>query len=220
MITLADVKKSFATALAYCVLAWNANAQGTIEGITSGSDPSSSPYSTNSVFVQAGGTWGWTFTPQANISVNSLGVFERVLRGKPNSFVVSVGLWTSNGTLITSTDVSPVSITAGQSRYEAIQPVNLSAGQIYHLGASPNGTFTAEVVNAPGTSQFIVLGGVAQNVSGFSFPPLFPGTDGSAILFPNFLYSVPEPSQGTFGCIGILMLLKFARYPRGKSHQH
>jgi hypothetical protein len=212
--------RSLQITVVLCAFAWNANGQGTIEGITSGSDPPSSPFSTNSVFFQTGGTWGWTFTPNANISVSSLGVFERVLRGKPNSFVVSVGLWTANGTLIASTDVSPLSLIAGQSRYESIQPVNLSAGQTFHLGASPSGTFTAEVVSAPGTSQCIVFGGIAQNILDFSFPTLVSGGEGSAILFPNFSYSIPEPSQCAFACIGTLILSRIARYGRGKLHRH
>jgi hypothetical protein len=176
------------------VLVLNAAAQGTFEGITSGSDPSPSPYSINQVAVLGpGGTWGWTFTAQSTLNVNSLGVFERILREQQSSFTVRVGLWTSSSNLVATANVSTLSPLTGQSYYESISPVTLTLGETYHLGATASASIVAEIVSAPGVSPDLSFGGIASSISDFSFPPSSPIGAGAAILFPNFTYSVPEP---------------------------
>lgn len=209
--------KTLRSYLLSAVLVLNATAQGTFEGITAGSDPSPLPYSTNQVAVLGpGGTWGWTFTAQSTLSVDSLGVFERILRGHPSSFTVAVGLWTSSSNLIATANVSALSPITGQSHYEPISPVTLTPGETYHLGATGSASIVAEIGSPPGVSPYLGFGGMASSISDFSFPPSSPIGAGTAILLPNFTYSVPEPSPCILIISGVFVfwLCSFCRKMR------
>src|SRR5262249_56183568 len=79
---------------------------------------------------------GWAFTPTENLLVSALGVWDEHRTGFASEH--DVGLFFMDGTPIASTTihVGTGSELFGQSRYEAITPVTLSAGPHPHLFAS------------------------------------------------------------------------------------
>jgi len=159
------------------------------------------------------GTAGWTFQPLAPISVTSLGCFDYILNANSQS-PMSVGLWASNGSLLASNSVSATSLLVGQSRYEPITPVALTAGLTYHIGAYyPSNGVTILLAAAPGnggsisTSPLIQFGGAVLEPSGFGFPIPVSGGAGAAFLVPNFQFTaVPEPTSLALGTFGLVIL--------------
>src|SRR5437667_6582037 len=84
------------------------------------------------------GTVGWTFQAQTAISVTSLGSFASIVQGQGP---ISVGLWTSTGSLLGSVSVTTNSLLVNQSRYEPVPALSLSPGQTYFIVAfAPSGT--------------------------------------------------------------------------------
>jgi hypothetical protein len=117
---------------------------------------------------------------------------------------LTVGLWAQDGTLLASATVTSSDPLVNQSVYQSITPVSLTAGATYYLGAySLNGSFFMDVETPPGgsamTSPEIILGNSVWSTNGIStFPDTIVGPSGSAILAPNFEYTVPEPSVEAF----------------------
>jgi hypothetical protein len=159
------------------------------------------------------GTAGWTFQVQTDVAVTSLGFFDFLFSSNPEP--IQVGLWAPDGSLLASSAITSTSTLFHQSRYEPITPINLVPDTIYHLGAySPSGTIIVEGVNpADGGSitmaPTIHLRGYAVSFGGFSSPSEPDGSDGAAVIAPNFLFSdVPEP--GTLALLGFGALVAFA----------
>jgi hypothetical protein len=146
------------------------------------------------------GTAGWTFQPQADISVTALGCFTNVLY--VSSQPISVGLWASDGTLLASNSITSGSLLVDQTLYQSIAAVSLSLGQTYYIGAiSSAGIIVGPALDGEHGSATmapeIQLGLLAYetNAPVFAFPSLTQGLPGSAFLAPNFEFSVvPEPS--------------------------
>ncbi len=172
--------------------AQKASAQGTFEAIQS--------YSTDGTSGFVNGTAGWSFQPSTFVTVTALGVFTNALITES---AMSIGLWQSDGSLLASNLVTTLSSLAGLSRYEAIEPVFLSPGQVYYVGAyAPGGNTTLDVF-IPGTTTPLVfapeiqIGGLVQSGGGnFGPPSPVPGTGGDVYLGANFQFQdgVPEPS--------------------------
>jgi hypothetical protein len=145
------------------------------------------------------GTSGWSFEPLADISVTSLGCFDYIIGSQSP---ISVGLWAPDGSLLASSVVTGSSQLVNQTRYEPINPVLLSAGQTYEVGAySSSGAIILASAN-PGdggsvtTSSGIQFGGAVANFQGFGFPTPVENGAGVAFLTANFQYvTVPEPSS-------------------------
>ncbi len=189
-----------------------ARAQGTFEAVIS--------YS-NSVAGFIDGTAGWTFQPLTTIDVTSLGCFDYVITSQGT---ISVGLWSSDGTLLASNSVTPTSTLVNLTRYESITPIALDPGHTYHLGAySAFGSIGLQAVSPatdpPGVVQLspeIQLGGYANAVGGFVFPAAVPGGAGALYLGPNFQFAgrVPEPSSSLllgFGALAFPLMSRAAR---------
>ena len=196
-------------------------------GISTGTATEAMQSYISSVGGYADGTAGWSFTPTANISVTDLGVLDYIFP-MPNESPLSVGLWDQNGTLLASSSVASNSFLLNNTRYEAVTPVNLSAGLKYYIGAyATSGTIIllAESpgnVNNPGSATMaseIQLGTALSNPTGFGIPNTDAGGGpGSAFLAPNFQFvdAVPEPSSGALLVLGAALLTK-SRMARTKS---
>ena len=146
------------------------------------------------------GTAGWTFQPLTDISVTALGAFQYAVTNTP---AIEVGLWNATGTLLASNTVTTASLLLDQSMYESITPVTLTAGQTYYLGAfgGPMVIVAYDPTEEPGSVTMapeIQLGAaVASTNNDFEFPSGEQGLPGSAVLLPNFQFtvvSVPEPT--------------------------
>ena len=180
-----------------------ASAQGTFEAMLNyaGTAQSGGDAVSSAIYASINGPVGWTFKPTTAIKVTSLGVFDYLASGQGN---LRVGLWDAGGTLLASQTVTSASASIGQSHYEPITALFLMGGQTYYLAAhSASGQLLAVVVtpdvlpNGYGTmSPGIQLGKAAySSETGFSFQGTTEGTEGYAIIAPNFQFQViPEPS--------------------------
>lgn len=163
---------------------------------------------------------GWTFQPVTNISVTSLGCFDYLFADQDP---IEIGLWASDGTLLSSNVVSSSSPLVNQSRYEPITPVTLRATLTYYIAAySTNGLLILDA-EAPASGGFatmspgIQLGTAAFSTNGFFSGLVFPyeleGGPGAAALTANFQYTAPPPIHG----VQFASLASFAgtngRYP-------
>jgi len=161
------------------------------------------------------GTAGWTFSPTANISVTDLGVFDYIFT-TPNPGPISVGLWSANGTLLSSSLVASDGVLLNASRYESITPTFLSAGLTYYIGAyAPGGTILLGGIDpdaggAVTMSPEIRIGMAVADVGAYGFPTTAIGGPGSAVVAPNFQYvnAVPEPSAGALLILGAALLVE------------
>ena len=195
-------------ALAAAGSAW---AQGTSEAIPD--------YTQSAVAPPQSATAGWTFEATTNLMALDLGCFTNVFLGNPVTDV-KVGLWASDGTLLASTDITPASTLFGHSFYEAINPVALSPGEIYHVGvfAPPDGILSLDpsIFGDFSTTPDISVRGTAVAVAGFAFPVETQPLDGAIYADPNFRYQegVPEPSSGLLLSLGGLLLVARRGYQR------
>src|SRR5215475_9938250 len=84
--------------------------------------PAVTAFTGATTFGSIGGTdqtIGWTFTPQSNVIVSSLGVWE-LDTSVPLTQSHAVGLWTSAGTLLASVTVPTNGTVNGSWRYASI----------------------------------------------------------------------------------------------------
>jgi hypothetical protein len=183
-------------------------AQSTFEAMSGYVGTTSSSYSP--IYSVQAGPVGWTFQPLTDIEVTDLGAWAHATPGTG----LEIGLWNAGGTLLASNTVTSGSQAVNQSLYVPINPVMLSAGQTYYLGAySPAGSFQCiAVVPNSGPNGYatmspdIQLGSAAnQQNSGFVFPDISPNDPGSAIVAPNFEFQpVPEPASVGLSGVGAL----------------
>ncbi len=105
-------------------------------------------------------TFAMEFTPQADIEVTHLGVFDAGVDGPSLGTPHDVALWQNDGTLLASTTVNDADPQTGGFHYVPITPVTLSAGQTYVLGAYyPFGMPGDKLVasTAPTTTPFVTI---------------------------------------------------------------
>jgi hypothetical protein len=198
-----------------------AHAQGSFEAMVNYVGTTSDHIS--QIFSSEPGTVGWTFQPTAGISVTSLGALTYALP----SGSTDVGLWDASGTLLASVVVNSSSTLVDQSRYVAITPLLLTAGQTYYLGEySAAGAIQSIAINPNEPSgpdgyatmgPYIQLEAAAYGNPAFGFPTITEGAPGSAIVAPNFQFQpVPEPSElGLLGAGLIAVLAKRRRHSTG-----
>jgi hypothetical protein len=149
-------------------------------------------------------TIGFVFTPNSNIVVSALGVWEDPTLGvTPLATSHQVGLWTSGGTLLASATVLTSSPFTGAWRYVPITPVTLTAGQSYTVGNEITAPFsdTFARVDVPGgtvTSPLITVGPAVANATagGFSIPNI---TNPAALarFGPNLIVQAAAPTPPT-----------------------
>lgn len=179
--------------------ACTAGAQGTLQGIVD--------YS-SSIVSFFDGTAGWTFRPTGAIGVSHLGAFTNIV---VDQGPVVVGLWSADGTLLASANVTGGGELVNNSLYTAIEPLWLVPMQEYHLGAfSPaSGRIYMSFYDALQPNNTLIVGpgiqfiGQAQNGStaGLAFPAKVQNGEDAGWMAANFLYIIPEPSS-----VAILLL--------------
>jgi hypothetical protein len=161
-------------------------------------------------------TVGWLFQTNQSIQVTQLGFFDAT-PGDPLALTHEVGLWASDGTLLTSATVLTDSPLTDSSRYVSISPVDLAAGQTFSLGARYYSPFTDPYrfdASTVTTDPAITHLGAARNASGggFSFPGIV--TTNGGRFGPNFQFTtvtaVPEASTGVMGGLVALVGLGVA----------
>jgi Domain of unknown function (DUF4082) len=183
----------------------NLHAQGDIEAVnyTGGSF---SPYPIG--FIN-NDTIGWAFIPSQGITIDSLGY---LYSGPSSAQVVSVGLWSTDGTLLRSIAVGGNSVSINGNYYESINPISISAGNTYIVAVGTSGQ-TISFATPPKSllQQPINYAGWAYLAgSGFTFPtPMLQpdGNDPLTLFGATFLFqTVPEPSEFALGALGALLL--------------
>jgi len=194
------------------VLCRSAQAQGTMEAVNTGVIGGGVYGSGGIVGYLDNETVGWTFSPSGNILVSSLGWLGSV---NPSSGA-TVGLWSEDGTLLSSATIDSNEQIINGSAYEAISPIILLENETYVVAASiPGQVFTfLGFPNAPTTNSInYVNTAVSPESSGFIFPTTT-STDEEFIPAATFLFQpVPEPSEFALGALGAL-LLGFRRWRR------
>jgi len=167
---------------------------------------------TNSSFGFVSGTAGWTFQPQAGVTITSLGCFTNVVATQDP---IRVGLWASDGSLLASASVTTTSALVNQSRYEPITALPLSLGATYYIGAfAPSGTIFGDFVSPQAggsaiTAPEIQLGLMASATNSlFEFPTNTEGLPGGGFMGPNFEFtSIPEPSALLLTFVGGVVIV-------------
>ncbi len=167
--------------------------------------------------------WGYDFTPNSNLQLTSMGMWDESSNGLPGAY--QVGLWlTSTQTLLASVTIdsadpldNSLTLNGGQWRYEAITPVSLASGTTYTMSFFTGTTLTMSVADSylgdystVTSDSAVTLGGQGRRLSSsvFAFPT---NTTPSAVFFPmqiNAQISVPEPGSAglLLGGLGLLGL--------------
>ena len=174
--------------------------------LTPGLEYSGSPY-----------TLGFEFSVSSAQSVSALGVYDNL--GNGLTAPAQIGIWSTGGTLLTSTTIVAGGGTLnGLFRYASITPFALTAGTHYIVGA-----YTTDLASSLGTGQsgtgnvnplVTVYTDRYVNSSSFSFPSTTNSFAGGAWLGANFDFgaaaAVPEPATWAmmllgFGAIGVAL---------------
>ncbi len=186
-------------------------------------------------------TLGWSFTVTSPIEVTSLGFYDSGLDGLSEPHLV--GIWDDSEQLLRSSEIAagdgnPL---VGRYRYSAIQPILLTTGHTYVIGATvPLGVFVGVTVELgdpivpdlypfhnvePGsvlTASQIDLGPPSLASWGNAGSPgsMGPGVldfpdevvDGGYFFAANFAFtSVPEPCTAAVLCCAVFALLRRRR---------
>ena len=99
------------------------------------------------------GSWnlGWRFQVNNDITVTDLGLYDDGKNGFSADGISHIAaLWTDDGTLLSSVEVTGSSELDNWFRFESIDPVLLSSGSIYRIAAitgSQNYTWNPNIVN-------------------------------------------------------------------------
>ena len=185
-------------------LTTNLHAQGDIEAVnyTGGNY---SPY-VGGIINNA--TMGWAFSSSQDITIDSLGwLFWGI--APPSTQVVSIGLWSADGTLLRSTVIDNNSVSINGNFYEAVSPLLVTAGNIYVVAVGTSGQ-PAISFGIPPTSllqqPLNFVGNAYLFGSGFTFPTIQPTGDSDAVSGATFLFqTVPEPGELAFTALGLLL---------------
>jgi hypothetical protein len=155
-------------------------------------------------------SFGYSFVPNLDISITSLGYFDATGTGLITSH--NVGIFDSVGNPLASTTVASGTVDplTGQFRYAAITPLTLAAGQTYIAAATNGGLSDAFMYGTTGT------------ITGFSADPSVTLVNGNALFLyqgdntlrfptnssgyvvyggPNFQFDVLVPEPGAAGLL-------------------
>ena len=203
------VKRGLILLLAVVLFSWSIWAQGNLEavnGVYSGG-----VISQYVVGYINGGTMGWVFSPTQDIAINNLGWLLAGVN-PPAIPVVSIGLWSIDGTLLRSVLIGSSSVALNGSLYESVAPLLVTAGSTLVIAAGGSSGQSFSIVAPPSNllQQPINFAGTASLFgSGFTFPTVYPAAANSDGLVPaaTFLFqTVPEPSAFTLAALGGLLL--------------
>lgn len=167
-------------------------------------------------------TLGFEFSPDNNIFVTSLGVFNADGTTLPND--ATIGLWDTNGDLLTSATISAGTTgnLSGYFSFTTITPYALTAGADYVVGAYLNGTASSLDTGQGGVGTFDpginVIEDQYNDAFGFAFPNISQADTG-AWLGANFQFSsslaTPEPGSLLLAAAGFVALLSRRARRRG-----
>lgn len=189
-------------------LAWTATTESAFAAIEAVSVVTPNPVTlTNPPF-----TLGWTFTVGEAVTLEQLGFYDHGGNGLLDAH--AIGLWSAGGSLLRTTtifDGSDGELVASNFRYKDVDPLLLTAGASYVIGATYAsgrdafqflGTGAHEAID-----QITVTGGAQQNGAGLRFPAR-PVANAMLVLGPNFriegdvVTPVPEPGAWTLMILG------------------
>jgi hypothetical protein len=153
----------------------------------------------------AGETLGWSFSVTSPIDVVALGVYDENADGLTNTH--DVGLWDKNKTLLASITVpNGTGAALEQSfRFESINPISLTVGELYYIGALYRSPSDADSVLMSVSSWITPLEisydsrRIGDYSSSLSFPE-YAGNGLNGYFGANFQFeaagnsTVPEPS--------------------------
>jgi hypothetical protein len=166
-------------------------------------------------------TLGWGFTIPEPIRLTALGMWDEGADGLVEGH--DVGLWRTDGTLLSSTNVSNASpITEGSGSglgrwlFTPVSPVTLAPGSYIVAGVSGNDAFRTFVPNITLSSPLTNHDSGKYATGGFlQFPTLDEASDYS-LFGANLLFSaVPEPSSLMLFTVATVVLSVFRRRSRG-----
>lgn len=158
---------------------------------------------------QNNSTIGWTFSPSENILVSSLGWF-----GDQNpSSGITIGLWNETGTLLSSAMINDNSEMIDGNKFEAINPIQLSANQTYVIGAGISGQMTyLGFFGSPTTNAISYITANLSQGSGFTFPTTLTDSDGYIPAVTFIFQIVPEPNVLALSALGGMFVVWRSRH--------
>jgi len=150
---------------------------------------------------------GWRFDTNTDIIVTDLGVYSGALNPDGLTSSHMVGIWDSNGNLLTSTTAGPGGTVVGDWTYADTADITLTAGDRYTVGAGYNLDDGDSYVSGPSSIDLApeinpTTNGVFPDESNLGFT--FPGSDSTNLgrFGPNFLF-VPVPAPSALALLGL-----------------
>ena len=161
-------------------------------------------------------TLGFSFTADTPLSVTALGAFDWEHDGFASSH--EVGLWDENGNLLASTAVASGDTLIGDFRYKTISSIQLTAGNLYYVGASNFGA--GEAYGYSGTvSSFwgaTFVSSAFTQANGLEFPPYLSGAQPGYFGGNLLVAPVPEPETYAMLAAGLGLIGLASRRKQGR----
>jgi hypothetical protein len=165
------------------------------------------------------GMAGWRFRTNAEIQVDSIGLWDSGSDGFNTAH--KVGIWTDSGDLLGSVTIKAgtASALSNRFRFEPVTPITLAANAVYRIASqltiSPSLTSaTADAIlsghaTVSTAAEMPYLDRAFANGMTFQFPSGFNSIDPGANFGPTFTFSeVPEPTPRML-CLIFLSLTAF-----------
>jgi hypothetical protein len=168
----------------------NLHAQGDIEAV----DYTGALYTAYLQGFITDDTMGWAFSSSQNITIDSLGLLYAGFSIQGGS----VGLWSTDGTLLRSTVIDSNSVSINGNFYESINPIFIPAGNTFIVAVGTSGRpISFAIPPASLIEQPINYAGWAYLYgNGFTFPTVQPDAGDPDGLVPGatFLFQ-PAPNR-------------------------
>jgi len=150
---------------------------------------------------------GWRFDTNTDIIATDLGVYSGALNPDGLTSDHQVGIWDSNGALLTSGTAGPGGTVVGDWTYTDVADVTLTAGERYTIGAMYTTLDGDSYVSGPSSINLApeinpTTNGVFPDEANLNFT--FPGSDSTNLgrFGPNFLF-VPVPAPSALALLGL-----------------
>jgi len=201
----------FAVTVAAVVLIFktpNLYGQGAIEAVNT--PVVTGVFSTGAIFGYVNnGTIGWAFSPSQNIVISSLGWLA--IASNPPPVGVSIGLWSTDGTLLRSSGIDGNAVLVNGNLYESVSPLSVSAGStlVVAVGSSGENIMFVAFPGSPTQDPVNFAGTADLNGNGFEFPTVQSTIDDTDRVIPaaSFLFQlVPEPNELVPAVTGAVLL--------------
>jgi hypothetical protein len=155
------------------------------------------------------GTVGWAFSPSQDIVITSFELFF-VGTEDPPPAGLSIGLWSTDGTLLRSTGIDANGVFVNGNFYESVSPLSVAAGSTLVVGAGSSDLFNIYLILGSPTQNPINFAGSAYlSGNGFAFPTVQSTIGDTERIIPSvsFLFQVvPEPNELALAVTGALLL--------------